>query len=187
MEKLELVKKLKEEQNEQQNRFANLTVLASLFSGKGFVNYASSLYLKNIVEMANERFFRLTKQKLRLVLDGQNNFYVKDYLNNGHERLAKTLSGGQIFQASLCLALALADNVRHLTQSPRNFFFLDEGFGSLDKDSLALVFDTLRQLRNENRVVGVISHIEEMKLEIGNFLSIRMDDEKGSQIVHSYG
>ena len=90
------------------------------------------------------------------------------------------MSGGQIFQASLSLALSLADTVRNLTKSNHNFFFLDEGFGSLDKESLHLVFDTLPQLRHENRIVGVISHIEEMQQEIDNCPKIRMDEEKGS-------
>jgi exonuclease SbcC len=180
--KIQKLEKLKLEKKNLENRRDNLNLLFNLFRGNAFVNYASSVYLKNVVEIANQRFSKLTKQKLRLVLDGENTFYVKDFLNNGHERLAKTLSGGQIFQASLSLALALADTVRNLTKSSRNFFFLDEGFGSLDKESLQLVFDTLRQLRHENRVVGVISHIEEMQLEIDNCLKIVMDEEKGSLI-----
>jgi exonuclease SbcC len=163
-------------------RLANLKVLSSLFSGSKFVNYASSVYLRNVVEVANQRFFRLTKQKLRLVLDEDNTFYVQDFLNNGHQRLAKTLSGGQIFQASLSLALALSDIVNNKNKSERNFFFLDEGFGTLDKESLSLVFETLRQLRTENRIVGVISHVEEMQSEIDACLRIRMDEEKGSVI-----
>ncbi len=163
-------------------RLANLKVLNSLFSGSKFVNYASSVYLRNVVEVANQRFFRLTKQKLRLVLDEDNTFYVQDFLNNGHQRLAKTLSGGQIFQASLSLALALSDIVNSKNKSERNFFFLDEGFGTLDKESLSLVFETLRQLRTENRIVGVISHVEEMQSEIDACLRIRMDEEQGSVI-----
>jgi exonuclease SbcC len=163
-------------------RLANLKVLFNLFYGSKFVNYASSVYLRNVVEVANQRFFRLTKQKLRLVLDEDNTFYVQDFLNNGHQRLAKTLSGGQIFQASLSLALALSDIVNSKNKSERNFFFLDEGFGTLDKESLSLVFETLRQLRTENRIVGVISHVEEMQSEIDACLRIRMDEEQGSVI-----
>jgi exonuclease SbcC len=82
---------------------------------------------------------------------------VRDLLNEGRTRAVKTLSGGQKFQVALCLALALADNIHAQTQSTNNFFFLDEGFGSLDKDSLTEVFETLKSLRKENRIVGVIS------------------------------
>jgi DNA repair protein SbcC/Rad50 len=59
---------------------------------------------------------------------------------------------------------------------------LDEGFGSLDKESLNIVFDTLKSLRKENRIVGVISHVEEMQQEIDVHLRIEQHDEKGSKI-----
>jgi energy-coupling factor transporter ATP-binding protein EcfA2 len=87
-------------------------------------------------------------------------------MNGGKTRSVKTLSGGQTFQAALSLALALADNIQQITASNQNFFFLDEGFGSLDKESLAVVFDTLKSLRRETRMVGIISHVEEMQQEI---------------------
>jgi exonuclease SbcC len=78
--------------------------------------------------------------------------------------------------------LALADSIQKITGSNENFFFLDEGFGSLDKESLDIVFDTLKSLRKENRIVGVISHVEEMQQEIDVHLKISMDEEKGSLI-----
>ncbi len=101
-------------------------------------------------------------------------------------RSVRTLSGGQTFQASLCLALALADNITHRMGSTQNFFFLDEGFGTLDRDSLALVFETLKQLRKENRIVGVISHVEELQQEIDHSLLVRKDDERGSLVKGSW-
>jgi exonuclease SbcC len=104
-------------------------------------------------------------------------------MNGGKQRSVKTLSGGQTFQASLALALALADNIQKITESNQNFFFLDEGFGSLDKESLSIVFDTLKSLRKENRIVGVISHVEEMQQEIETHLQIENHEEKGS-IIH---
>ena len=91
-------------------------------------------------------------------------------------------SGGQTFQASLSLALALADNIQQVTESRQNFFFLDEGFGSLDKESLNIVFDTLKSLRKENRIVGVISHVEEMQQEIDAHLTVENHPERGSLI-----
>jgi exonuclease SbcC len=107
---------------------------------------------------------------------------VRDFLNGGKVRNVKTLSGGQTFQAALSLSLALADSIQKITESNQNFFFLDEGFGSLDKESLSIVFETLKSLRKENRIVGVISHVEEMQQEIDNYLRIVMDDERGSII-----
>jgi len=167
-------------------RAENLRTLRSLFKASGFVNYVSSVYLQNLCNAANDRFFRLTRQKLSLEITDDNNFQVRDYLNGGMVRSVKTLSGGQTFQAALCLALALADNIQKITESNQNFFFLDEGFGSLDKESLSTVFDALKSLRKENRIVGVISHVEEMQQEIDTHLRIENHEETGSRIVTSW-
>jgi exonuclease SbcC len=167
-------------------RAENLRTMKSLFKAGGFVNFISSVYLQNLCIAANDRFFRLTRQKLSLEITPDNNFQVRDFMNGGKVRSVKTLSGGQTFQAALSLALALADNIQKITGSNENFFFLDEGFGSLDKESLAVVFDTLKSLRKENRVVGVISHVEEMQQEIDVHLRIENQDDRGSRIWASW-
>lgn len=167
-------------------RAENIRTMKSLFKGSGFVNYISSVYLQNLCNAANDRFFQLTRQKLSLEITPENNFQVRDFMNGGKVRSVKTLSGGQTFQAALSLALALADNIQKITESNQNFFFLDEGFGSLDKESLSIVFDTLKSLRKENRIVGVISHVEEMQQEIDVHLRIENHDETGSLIHASW-
>ncbi|MBA2563421.1 MAG: AAA family ATPase [Chitinophagaceae bacterium] len=167
-------------------RAENLKVLSNLFRSSGFVNYVSSVYLQNLVNAANQRFHKMTGQKLMLDLAEDNSFRVRDFMNNGQLRSVKTLSGGQTFQAALSLALALAENIQHLTKSKQNFFFLDEGFGSLDKEALAIVFDTLKSLRKENRIVGVISHINEMQQEIQVNLTIVNDIDRGSIVTTSW-
>jgi len=169
-----------------QNRESYLRELDNLFRGSGFVKYVSSIYLKELCNTANLRFMKLSKNSLSLEIDDNNTFWVIDYLNGGRRRLLKTLSGGQTFQASLCLALALAEKVKTLNQANQSFFFLDEGFGALDKNSLRVVFETLKELRHENRVVGIISHVEELQQEIGVYAQIELDPEKGSQISYSY-
>lgn len=174
---------LRKELEKLELRVENIKMMKSLFKASGFVNYISSVYLQNLCHAANDRFFQLTRQKLSLEITSDNCFQVRDFMNGGKVRSVKTLSGGQTFQAALSLALALADNIQQITASNQNFFFLDEGFGSLDKDSLAVVFDTLKSLRKENRVVGVISHVEEMQQEIDVHLRIENPDEKGS-IIH---
>ena len=78
------------------------------------------------------------------------------------------------------LALALTDNIRHLSGCKQNFFFLDEGFGSLDKESLSVVFDTLKALRDENRIVGLISHVEEMQQEVPACIQVENTSERGT-------
>ena len=167
-------------------RESNLKELERLFSGKGFVRYVSSIYLRELCNTANKRFRILTKNSLSLEIDDSNTFWVVDYLNGGKKRLLKTLSGGQTFQASLCLALALAEKVKALNQADQSFFFLDEGFGALDKNSLRVVFETLKALRHENRVVGIISHVEELQQEVGVYAQVELDAEQGSSISYSF-
>ena len=167
-------------------RETNLKELERLFSGKGFVRYVSSIYLRELCNTANKRFRILTKNSLSLEIDDSNTFWVTDYLNGGKKRLLKTLSGGQTFQASLCLALALAEKVKALNQADQSFFFLDEGFGALDKNSLRVVFETLKALRHENRVVGIISHVEELQQEVGVYVQVELDAELGSAISYSF-
>ncbi len=184
--KLSLKKELSTQLLQLTLRGEDIKTLKKLFHASGFVNYISSVYLQNLCAAANERFFKMTRQKMSLELSEDNNFEVRDYLNGGKLRNVKTLSGGQTFQAALALALALSDNVQSLTQTSQNFFFLDEGFGSLDKESLDVVFSTLKNLRKENRIVGLISHVEEMQQEIPIYLNITQHDEYGSMIEESW-
>ena len=184
--KLKEKEKLAQSFHQIENRESGLRELERLFFGKGFVKYVSSIYLRELCNTANTRFMKLTKNSLSLEIDGDNTFWVIDYLNGGKKRLLKTLSGGQTFQASLCLALALAEKVKALNQADQSFFFLDEGFGALDRNALRVVFETLKSLRHENRIVGIISHVEELQQEIGVFAQIELDAEKGSQIRYSY-
>lgn len=180
------LKDLKKKEEELNLRAADLATLKKLFTGSGFVNYVSSVHLRNLCAAANERFHKLTGRKLSLEMTDNNNFQVRDYMNGGNVRSVKTLSGGQSFQASLALALALTDSIQKFTQSKQNFFFLDEGFGSLDKDALSTVFETLKSLKKENRVVGVISHVEELQQEMGVYVKVENDAEKGSQLSFSW-
>ena len=177
--KTELLK----QQTQLKEREEHLDTLGSLFRGNGFVDFVSSIYLQNLFNAANVRFHKMTRQTLHLELGSDNSFWVRDVLNGGQLRLLKTLSGGQKFQAALSLALALADNIHTLTESKHNFFFLDEGFGSLDREALQIVFETLKSLRKENRIVGIISHVEDLQQEIDRYLHVRNDEELGSLII----
>lgn len=167
-------------------RKENIKTLKNLFKANGFVDYVSSVYLNNICISASERFYRLTRQKLSLELSDENSFIIRDFLNDGRTRSVKTLSGGQTFQAALSLSLALADDIHKISGAEENFFFLDEGFGSLDKEALGIVFDTLKALRKEKRIVGVISHVEDMQEEIDTYLQIENTEQSGSVIKASW-
>lgn len=172
--------KLMVQQNQLQKREENLKIMSNLFKGAGFVQYVSSIYLRQLCDHANLRFHRMTRNGLSLRINENNDFEIIDYLNNGHSRSVKTLSGGQAFQVSLSLALALAESVQSNAKAEKNFFFIDEGFGTQDTESVNIVFETISNLLKENRIVGIISHIEELKEKIPLSLSITKDTEKGS-------
>jgi len=165
-----------------QKRSDNLKVMTNLFKAAGFVQYVSSIYLRQLCDHANIRFHRMTRNQLSLQLNENNDFEIIDYLNEGRSRSVKTLSGGQSFQVSLSLALALAESVQANAQSDKNFFFIDEGFGTQDLESVNIVFETLHALQKENRIVGIISHVEELKEKIPVALEIIKDEERGSLI-----
>lgn len=165
-----------------QKRSENLKLMMNLFKGAGFVQYVSSIYLRQLCDHANVRFHRMTRNQLSLQLNENNDFEIIDYLNEGKSRSVKTLSGGQAFQVSLSLALALAESVQANAQADKNFFFIDEGFGTQDTESVNTVFETLTNLMKENRIVGIISHVEELKEKIPMALNIIKDEERGSLI-----
>ena len=168
-------------------KLGNLSVLLKLFQGSGFVNYVSTIYLRMLCKAANKRFHELTRQSLSLELTDKNAFQVRDNLNGGQTRSIKTLSGGETFQAALSLAIALSDSIQENAHDGKRFFFLDEGFGSQDIESLQKVFCTLRELRKENRIVGVISHVEDLQQEISIYLKLVNDKERGSLVECSWG
>ncbi|AZA82058.1 SMC family ATPase [Chryseobacterium lactis] len=173
---------LQKEFSKLQKRSENLKLMINLFKGAGFVQYVSSIYLRQLCDHANVRFHRMTRNQLSLQLNENNDFEIIDYLNEGRSRSVKTLSGGQSFQVSLSLALALAESVQANAQAEKNFFFIDEGFGTQDTESVNIVFETLTNLMKENRIVGIISHVEELKEKIPTALTIIKDEERGSLI-----
>jgi len=168
------------------NRASELALLKNMMQGNRFIDYVSTTYLENLCRAANTRFYKMTRQRLSLELTPENSFQVRDFMNGGKTRSIKTLSGGQTFQASLSLALALSDNIQRMQSADQNFFFLDEGFGTLDKESLSVVFETLKSLRKENRIVGVISHVDEMQQEIDTYLKIVNYEDRGSIVTTSW-
>ena len=186
IEKLVQKNNFLKELNKQELRLEDLKTMRSLFTGNGFVNYISTMRLHELVNYANLRFNKLTKNRLSLILNPNNTFSILDYLNDGKKRNIKTLSGGQQFQVSLSLALALAGVVQKQNRTSQNFFFLDEGFGTQDEDSLNLVFDSITSLRKENRIVGLISHVAELKEGINAYLEIVNDEKSGSIINKSW-
>ena len=93
---------------------------------------------------------------------------VMDY-HTFKQRSTKTLSGGESFMAALSLALGLSDCVSGFSRSVElDSLFIDEGFGTLDSESLDLAMDVIFNLTNNNKLIGIISHIEDLKSRIQN-------------------
>lgn len=138
--------------------------------GDSFKLFAQSLNLQELVLRANDRLRRLAPRYRLAVAKGEGgepllDFVVKDRDQAEEERPITTLSGGETFLVSLSLALALADFRR--VAMPIETLLLDEGFGTLDQDTLDLVMQTLRQLQQESdQQIGLISHVEGLKERI---------------------
>ena len=144
-----------------------LKELAELNKGGVFVEYVANRQLKHIVLDASKRLFFMSQNKYSLELL-ENNFVIKDHYNGGVIRSPRSLSGGEIFMASLSLALSLSSKIQLKNKAPLEIFFLDEGFGTLDNNSLDTVINTLEQLQTNNISVGIITHIEEIKNRVQN-------------------
>ena len=101
---------------------------------------------------------------------------------NGTERSVKTLSGGESFKASLSLALGLSDEIQSSSGGVRlDTMFVDEGFGSLDEESLDQAMKALANLAEGNRLVGIISHVSELKNRIDRQITVKKDRSGGSR------
>ena len=163
-------------------------------SGQGKVmleTYVQASYFDRIVNRANIRFRILSNGQYELVrrIEAANNrsqsgldLNVLDH-SSGKQREVKTLSGGESFLASLSLALGLADEVQSSAGGIQlDTMFVDEGFGSLDDESLKLAINTLQSLAGENRLVGIISHVNELEHKIDKIVRVKKDENKISRV-----
>ena len=153
--------------------------------------YVLMAYFDRIIVRANTRFMSLSggQYELKRRETASNNrsqsgleLNVIDHYN-GSERKVESLSGGEQFKASLSLALGLSDEIQSSAGGIRlDTMFVDEGFGSLDEDSLRLAMNTLGSLTEGNRLIGIISHVPALK-EIDKQILVKKDRSGGSSIV----
>ncbi|NLK22394.1 MAG: AAA family ATPase [Epulopiscium sp.] len=146
--------------------FSLLEDLYRLVQGNKFVEFAAYNRLRYIAKEASKTLKEITRGRYALELDGDGNFIMRDDFNGGIRRSATTLSGGETFLTSLSLALALSSQIQLNNTSPLEFFFLDEGFGTLDNNLLDIVMGALEKLHSQQLCVGIISHVEELKSRI---------------------
>ena len=144
--------------------------------GDKFRKFAQGLTLDHLLHLANQHLARLHgRYLLRRKTSGELELDIVDSWQGEIARDTRTLSGGESFLVSLALALALSDLVSHKTSI--DSLFLDEGFGTLDADTLEIALDALDTLNASGKMIGVISHVEGMKERIP--AQIRVDKGGG--------
>ena len=183
-EKRKQVEKLSDE-------YSYIKELENIASGNNakklvFEQYVLAGYFEEILSAANIRFRKMTSGRYEMhrvqeVGDGRTKdnleIQVMDYYTGKH-RSVRTLSGGESFKASLSLALGLSDVIQAMNGGIRvEALFIDEGFGALDGESLDQACETLLSLVESDRIIGIISHVPELRERISKQIVI---DKQGS-------
>ena len=154
-----------------------------------FETYVQMAYFERIIARANTRFMVMSGGQYELKRCSEEDNRGKSGLGlnvvdhyNGTQRSVRTLSGGESFQASLSLALGLSDEIQSAAGGIRlDTMFVDEGFGSLDEDTLNLAMKALGDLAEGRRLVGIISHVTELKERIERQIVVVKEKSGGSR------
>lgn len=175
-----------------QNKYASVKELADTasgdISGKDRITletYVQMNYFDRIIERANIRLMKMTSGQYEMVRNTNSSdqrirsgldLDVIDHYNSS-VRSVKSLSGGESFKASLSLALGLSDEVQSMAGGIKiDTMFVDEGFGTLDEHSLNNAIKTLIDLSEDNRLIGIISHVAELKDRIDKQIIVTKDN-----------
>ena len=184
------LKKALEKEDDIEERYGRAKDLADVATGNvpgrpkiRFEAYVQAIYFDKVIDAANQRLKMLTSGQFELIRSdegGRNTkvglgLYVVDSFT-GRARDASSLSGGESFQASLCLALGLSDVVQeHAGGIEFDTMFVDEGFGSLDQGALGNAISLLSDLSGGSKLVGIISHVEDLKANIPKKIVVAKD------------
>lgn len=156
-----------------------------------FETFIQMKYFDRILKKANIRFSQMTnnqytlkrREKFKNLTESKGlELDIIDHYNNT-QRDCKTLSGGELFKASLSLALGMSDEITQSCGGVKiDTMFIDEGFGSLDEESLKQAINTLDTLSGNNKLIGIISHVSELKDRIDKKIIVKKDKSNGSTI-----
>lgn len=180
----------------EEEKYKNVGKLSKIINGDNprkisFERYVLAAYFEDIISAANIRFSQMTCNRFELLRKEELGDKRKgqgldlEVFDNytGKSRDVKTLSGGESFKASLSMALGLADVVQRYSGGIQlDTMFIDEGFGTLDPESLDAAIECLVDLQGDGRIVGVISHVQELKDRIEVKLEVSSTN-KGSKAV----
>lgn len=177
---------------EEYSLFKRLSQTANTKGGssrESFESYVQSVYFDKILFFANVHLRQMSNEHYELVRQTESrdnrgdrtlDIDVKDHYN-GTIRDVKSLSGGESFIASLSLALGLSDTVQQVSGGIQiETMFVDEGFGSLDHNTLEQTMTALRSLTQSGRLIGIISHVDTIKNEIPKQIVVTKDGANGS-------
>lgn len=185
------IKASSKEVEEVEKEYSKITNLYDIVRGQNhlklsFERYIQIEYLEQVIFSANERLRDISNGQFELVRSdrqesrGRQSGLGLDVYDayTGQNRDVKTLSGGEKFNASLALALGMADVIQSFQGAVSiDTMFIDEGFGSLDGESLHKAIDTLIDLQKSGRMIGVISHVEELKAALPAILEVKKSKE----------
>lgn len=180
---------LEKDRKEEQALKDRLQQLQQLCRGRLFVEFVAEEYLASVTAEASRRLANLTSGRYALEVDSSGGFVVRDDANGGVRRPVSSLSGGETFVTSLALALALSKQIQLHGTYPLEFFFLDEGFGTLDPELLETVMTSLEKLRNEQVSIGIISHVPELRQRVARRLIVHhaRESDRGSYLEFERG
>ncbi len=154
------------------NRWENLSKLIGSHDGSKFSKFAQGLTLARLVDLANRHLHKLNdRYRIQKSETDSLELLIVDTYQAEAVRPMNTLSGGESFLVSLALALGLSDLAGRRTQI--NSLFIDEGFGTLDSDTLDAAISTLENLQASGKTIGIISHVEALKERISTQIKIQ--------------
>jgi exonuclease SbcC len=160
-----------EKQRREYHRWEKLHDLIGGADGQKYRNFAQSLTFEMVIRHANQQLQKMMDRYFLIGDEGQTlGLRVVDNYQAGEIRSSKNLSGGESFIVSLALALGLSQMASQKVRV--DSLFLDEGFGTLDEEALDMALSTLTSLRQEGKLIGVISHVEALKERIGTQIEV---------------
>lgn len=190
------INEVEKQRLEKSEAFLDISAMSKTANGRlegkqkiTFETYVQAAYFIKIVAQANKRFYEMTGKRYKLLRKEEGNIqsFTGLELNvydtwTGKIRSVKSLSGGESFMAALSLALGFADIIHNYSGGIQiDTMFVDEGFGSLDNEALEQSISILTTLTSGNRLVGIISHVNELKERIDKQIIVKKDI-KGSYI-----
>ena len=182
------INKLEKQQSDIKKQYEIVGALSKAASGRGNVRVSLERFvlgnlLDSVLSIASQRLYVMSKGQYQLVRQNEENQKKNttagldlaiDDAHTGKTRPVATLSGGESFMASLALALGLSDVVQERSGGIQlDTLFIDEGFGSLDPESLQLAINTLVDLQSTGRTIGIISHVSELKEQMAQRIDVK--------------